>query len=70
MTPISDLTRETSLGVAVRIRHDVIRAAGEADEALSLLKRLSGWLGRFVQPIRLDAEPDVYAKAHIRDEST
>lgn len=48
---------------------DPFALASDANDALSLLARLSGWLDGFAQEIRLTAETDAYAKARIQHES-
>lgn len=48
---------------------DPFALASDANDALSLLARLSGWLDGFVQEMRLTAEAEAYAKARIQHES-
>lgn len=47
---------------------DPITAASDANDAFSLLARLSGWLNGFVQQVRLEGEAKAYAEARARQE--
>jgi hypothetical protein len=47
---------------------DPFALVGYANEALSLLLRLSGWLDGFVQANRLAVEAEAYARARLQQE--
>jgi hypothetical protein len=48
---------------------DPFGLASDANDALSLLVRLSGWLDGFVQEVRLKMEAEAYATARLKHES-
>lgn len=47
---------------------DPFSLASDANDALSLLRRLSGWLDGFAAKARLEAEADAYARARLQQE--
>lgn len=53
---------------SIRGGYDPFAAASHANEALSTLTRLSGWLDGFVQQVRLDTEANAYAETRLRQE--
>lgn len=53
---------------AVRTGIDPFQNASDANEALSLLSQLSGWLGGFVDEIQLEAQATAYATERVRQE--